>query len=66
LIQIGPQEAVVEDDQGQVAPVEETTAGPTARQNVAAAATMMAIVTGGLFLFLRRQSELTEPVFEPR
>jgi hypothetical protein len=67
LIRIGPQEAVTEDDQGQVTPVEETTAKqPTRGQNVAAAATMMGIVTGGLFLFLRRQSELTEPIFEPR
>ena len=67
LIRIGPQEAVIEDDRGQVTPLEETTAKPPTRgQNVAAATTMMGIVTGGLFLVLRRQSELTEPIFEPR
>jgi hypothetical protein len=67
LIRIGPQEAVIEDDQGQVTPVEEGETGkPTRGENIRAAATMMGIVTGGLLLFLRRQSELTEPVFEPR
>jgi len=66
LIRIGPQEAVIEDDQGKVTTVEETAATPTRGQNVAAAATMMGIVTGGLFLFVMRQSDLREPIIEPR
>jgi hypothetical protein len=69
LIRIGPQALVMEDDHGQVTMVDETTPSdqPTFKENVAGAATMMAIVTGGLFLFFRRQSTLYEDaVIVPR